>query len=200
MKFLPPEYDTKKIFNYKPDMWIQEIKFIEETLLSLSSYNDKINILEWGSGNSSLYFSLFLRAMGICFEWNSMENFIPWHTKVCRLIAENNLEDNTFCHLVSPTNEENKQIQEEGDLEEYISFPYSLNKSFDLIIIDGRRRSDCLDASKSLLSDRGTVILHDAERVQYHDNLSLFSGDFYIQVTSPNSQGGVQKLWAGQKK
>ncbi|KKK86333.1 hypothetical protein LCGC14_2764310, partial [marine sediment metagenome] len=82
MSFLPPEYDSHKMFNFKPDMWTVEIKYIENLLLYISKPKKKTKILEWGAGNSSLYFSLFLTSMGVDFKWDAIENFTPWYKNV----------------------------------------------------------------------------------------------------------------------
>jgi hypothetical protein len=202
MNFLPPEYDTKEIFKYVPDMWMNEIKYIEKLLINLSTKNGKIKILEWGAGNSSIYFSLFMNAMNIQYEWHSIENYIPWYNNVIEFIKKNNLQKNTFCHLKSGTNEKNKQKQEKMRLDDYLNYPTFMDIGFDLILIDGRLRDECLTIASKILKQSGYVVLHDAERKQYHKGFKYYidKGEFIIKNISLNSQDGVQKMWIGAIK
>lgn len=201
MKFIPPEYDSHKMFNFKPDMWIKEIKYLENLIIEKLNRSEKLDILEWGSGNSTLYFSLFLKAMGANFKWLALEHFIPWYNKVTNFIKENNLQENTKCCLVSPTKEKNKIKQENNPMIEYITYSYSAKNKFDMVIVDGRKRDQCLKHAMNFIKDSGVVVLHDAERVEYHKYLKKYKegGNFVLQIKSPNSQGGVQKLWVGKK-
>jgi hypothetical protein len=47
-------------------------------------------------------------------------------------------------------------------------------KSFDLIFVDGRRRTSCLLTARKCLTPGGLILLHDAERPHYRHVLDLF--------------------------
>jgi len=158
--------------------------------------------LEWGSGNSTIYFSKFLKDKGIIFKWTAIEHYVPWHKKVTDMIKENGLSDNVKCYLKSPTFQENKDIQETLDLNEYINFPSTLGVKFDFILVDGRKRKECMEKASSILSPDGVVILHDAERQWYHDGCKYYvdGGEFVTANPTAAAWGGVQKLWIGRLK
>lgn len=197
-----PDYDGKKVLKNPPDMWISEIKYIEKLLLEQAQKNKFLNILEWGSGNSTIYFSKFLKEKGIGFKWTAMEHFVLWHKKVISMIEKNNLSDNVEYFLKSPTHENDKNIQETLNLDEYINFPSTLGKKFNFILVDGRKRKECLERASSILSHDGVVVLHDAEREWYHDGFKYYvnGGEFVIANPTPAARGGVQKLWLGRVK
>ena len=195
-----PDYDSKYELKDYPEMWLDEIKYIEETLIKLSQKNNKLNILEWGSGFSSIYFSKFLKQKGIQFKWVAVEHFVHWHEKVIDMIEENKLSNNIECVLKNATLETDKNIQETLPLNDYINYPSELDTKFDLIIVDGRKRSECLKVASNILTTDGVVILHDAEREWYHDGFKYYAdgGEFVTFNTTPAARSGVQKLWVGR--
>jgi len=194
-----PDYDSKKSIQNAPEMWMNEIEFIEKTLIELSKKNKCLNILEWGSGNSTIYFSKFLKQKKIHFKWIAVEHFIPWYEKVIGMFKENGLSKNVECVLVNPTLETDKNIQETLDLSDYIHFPTTTSLKFHFILVDGRKRAECLEqASKSVTSD-GVVVLHDAEREWFQSGFKYYaSGEFVTANPTPAAWGGVQKLWVGR--
>ena len=195
-----PDYDSKRVLQNPPDMWLSEIRYIEKTLVELAQRNGFLNILEWGSGNSTIYFPKLLRQKGVPFKWIAMEHFIPWHEKVIAMLKENSLSNDVECFLKSPTYEADKNIQETLNLDEYIDFPSTLGIKFNFILVDGRKRKECLDKASSILAANGVAVLHDAEREWYHDGFKYYvsGGEFVTANPTPAARGGVQKLWAGR--
>ena len=60
-----------------PMMWKAEVRAIERILLACPS--DVIEILEWGSGGSTVYFTQFLKKHGRNYKWTSLEyNQCSW--------------------------------------------------------------------------------------------------------------------------
>ena len=51
---------------------------------------------------------------------------------------------------------------------------------YDLIFVDGLRRSSCLGVARFRLKDTGMVILHDAERLEYKDGIDLYEFKFFV--------------------
>jgi predicted O-methyltransferase YrrM len=195
-----PDYDSKRALPYTPEMWLSEIDYIEKTLVELAQSKEALNILEWGSGNSTIFFAKFLRQKGISFKWVAIEHFIPWYEKILAMLEENNLSDDVSCFLKSPTLETDKNVQETLDLDEYIKFPATLDTKFDFVIVDGRKRKECLEKASTILSQNGIAVLHDAEREWYHDGFTKYlnGGEFVTANPTPAAHGGVQKLWAGK--
>lgn len=56
----------------------------------------------------------------------------------------------------------------------YATIPLTYGRKFDLILIDGRRRNECLLVARELLAPGGVVILHDAHRERYEPGCALF--------------------------
>jgi len=195
-----PDYDSKNVLQNAPEMWLNEIRYIEKTLAKLAQNNKLLNILEWGSGNSTTYFPKFLRQKGIPFKWIAIEHFIPWHEKVTVMLKEDSLSNDVDFFLKNPTYEADKNIQEALNLDEYINFPSTLGIKFNFIWVDGRKRKECLEKASSILAANGVAVLHDAEREWYHDGFKHYvnGGEFVVTNISPAARGGVQKLWAGR--
>jgi hypothetical protein len=78
------------------------------------------------------------------------------------------------------------------DFKNYIEHPMG---SFDFILIDGRARTHCLKKAHSLLSDKGLIVLHDANRKSYLENTSMFKHQ-YLFADHRKTFGGI---WLGSK-
>lgn len=192
-------YDSEALDPNMPTMWLQEIRWMEKLLLEQAKRDRPLQILEWGAGRSTVYFSKFLRAKGIAFRWHAIENFVPWHESVAKMIRENDLTSTTTCHLKSPTHVERKALQERMDLSEFIHFPESLRQKFDFILVDARKRRECTELAAKLVAKTGVVVLHDAERLEGDAVLQLYKGGGkFVCATSSPVPGGLQKLWVGE--
>ena len=192
------QYDSQKIDENYPTMWMSEISCIEKILEEQAAKGRLINVLEYGSGKSTIYFSKFLKRKGVSFSWTALEHFIPWYEKVISDLNENDLLGTTKCILKSPTYEENKDIHEKQDMSEYINYPLDLKMKFDVVIVDGRKRAECLQIASRILAQDGVAILHDAEREGYHSAFCNFKDDGqFICVNKAPIPGGEQKLWMG---
>lgn len=192
-------YDSESVDSNLPTMWLKEIRFIEKLLLEQAKKDKPLQILEWGSGRSTTYFSNFLRERGVPFQWHAIENFVPWYDVVQKMIQENDLLATTTCHLKSPTHAERKALQERMDMSDFIHFPETLNQKFDFILVDARKRRECMQLAAKLVSPQGVVVLHDAERLEGDSVFQLYKegGRFVCETPSP-VPGGLQKLWVGQ--
>ncbi len=196
----PVHYDSENINPEYPAMWMSEVKCIENILSMMTAEKKKLNILEWGSGKSTVYFSGILKKLGADFRWHAVENYIPWHMKVDTWLKEKGLNSTTTVHLKNPTCEERKEIQEKSDLTEYVNFSKELNIKYDFILIDARRRVECMTIAAELVAKDGVVVLHDAERpdcLQVMKELYRNGGEFVCENSSP-VPGGIQKLWVGR--
>jgi len=118
----------------------------------IQTYKPK-NVLEWGCGNSSLYFS----SCPCISSWTSIENNQSWYKKI-----------NSVCSKKVNI----KYIDTSQNYHNYINF--ESNKKFNLILIDGRERSQCIYRSKNIINEDGVVVLHDASRSRYHKAISSY--------------------------
>ncbi|MFA5153831.1 MAG: hypothetical protein WC554_14870 [Clostridia bacterium] len=155
-----------------------EIKTINDALdKKILNWEDS-NIfrwLEWGSGNSSVYYVNLLASKKIHFEFYSMEHNPEWYKNAKRLITNPNFHIYLFDY--------NKYTRGElvyTCMKKYVEFPRSLNIKFDFIFIDGRKRVRCLKESKLLLNKGGILFLDNAERAYYSEGMSLFPSGHII--------------------
>lgn len=103
--------------------------------LDLSNYT----ILEWGLGNSSLFFS------GRCKEIFSIEHNEEWFS-----LIKNNLPGNARPFLVTEA--------------EYVQKAKDINRQFDLVIVDGIQREGCLNVALEILANNGIIIFDNSDR------------------------------------
>ncbi len=131
---------------------------------------------EYGSGNSTLFLGPRVKKL------TSLEHKPDWFSNI-----DPHPYENTRIILC--------QLDDQGS---YPNYPKNLGEKFDLIIVDGRRRNDCLMISTELLSERGVVILDDSQRERYEDGMKtmkdrgfkrldfygLSLGDYVLKATS----------------
>jgi len=97
------------------------------------------SVFEYGSGNSSLFWGKIARNVV------SVEGNKQWYEQIHPLLDKHN---KTF--LI-----ENKA--------EYVSLPDKMNAKFDVIIIDGEYRDDCVDPAIRYLNPGGMIILDNSD-------------------------------------
>lgn len=105
------------------------------------------NVLEFGSGGSTIWMSKLTKKLV------SIEHDTEWYNKV-----KNNLQQDTTCN---PVDLRLFSRPYHGVCEQFES------EFFDLIIVDGRDRMKCFEASIKLLKPGGILMLDDAQREKY---------------------------------
>lgn len=121
------------------------IQFIGERL------NSNLDIFEFGSGNSTLYYSNKVATV------NSVEHDKLWYDKIKSSMPLNvNL---FYCELVNEGN--------------YCNYAAKNNKQYDIIIVDGVDRVNCCINNINALKPTGVMILDDAERKEYEPALNF---------------------------
>ena len=170
----------------KPLMANYEIAEIEDILLDLERHAP-LDILEWGSGGSTVYFPEFLSLTGIPFTWLSLEYNRRWYTHVTETVAgmEADLLGPVSVQLFPVDNDRSKQMH--TNMDEYVAYPASLGRKWDFILVDGRKRRRCLLEAVNLLKPHGVVLLHDAEREYYHCAFSAYQNGHFT----------ARRLWKG---
>lgn len=121
--------------------------------------NNKMTLFEYGSGNSTLYFSNIVKKVV------SVENDLDWLKRINPL-----LPDNATIHHHSL------------DSTEYEKAILNQEEEYDLIIIDGRKRVACLKNSIERIKPQGVVILDDAERPEYSEAFSFMNEHGYKNI------------------
>ena len=136
----------------KPLPWITYpfIKFIEGRL------DKTMRIFEYGCGNSTLFYA---KAVGHVI---SVEGDAKWFNYVQSLIPKNVT-----------------LLLEKDDALRYVKSISKFDPSFDIIIVDGRHRVNCIKESVNFLSERGVIVLDNSERPRYRDGIDfILKGGF----------------------
>lgn len=127
------------------------------------------NMLEWGSGYSTLWYSQFVN------KYYSIEHHKEWHQDVQHLLQDRN--NSKIHYVLSHVPDGHKGWPggyEEGTEEqfrEYVQAAASFNvKKFDRVLIDGRARAACIEFIIPYLTPDSVVFVHDYKhREFYHD-------------------------------
>jgi len=194
--------DTKDKFQRKvfkkfemPWMKSKELDIIVEVVDKLQPEH----VFEWGSGFSTLLLPRLLPGLK---SWHSLEHNEKWY----EFIKQENKDSRVFAHYQGSDNpayngsKKRYDAEKEGlyqDFKSYIEFPRKFDQKFDFMFIDGRARKECLKVAYELLSDRGVVIVHDANRADYFENHPPFNHVFHLEdYRKHRKQGGV---WIARK-
>jgi hypothetical protein len=115
--------------------------------------NNNLDVLEFGSGNSTLYFAGKVKTV------TTVEHNSDWYSKLNSIATEKvNL-------VLSPSD----------SVKDYVGVVESINKNFELIIIDGLHRNECVATATDRLTEKGVIILDDSERDEYKDGLGYLN-------------------------
>ncbi len=151
--------------------------------------------LEWGSGGST---QAILKQCPFVERYVSVEHHRDWYEQVKVRVTDPRLSLN----LVEPdrplppgkhSEEEmiawDARAEQEPELcKSYVGFPAGLGTEFDFVLVDGRARRFCLRAGFDLLRPGGVIVLHDAQRTQYHDAVNALGPALFL---TPWEQGQV---------
>lgn len=155
-----------------------------------------LEVLEWGSGRSTLYYTGVLAETGVPFRWLSLEydrgffeddlrpalDSLP-NPRVVE-IDDDARADQQFLPtepVAAPTVElvvfDKGRLQpalrahredRHADLDAYVDYPGRQGRRFDVALVDGRKRRRCLVEASRMLAGDGVALLHDAWRPYYH--------------------------------
>jgi hypothetical protein len=133
-------------------------------------------MLEWGAGGSTVWFANHLPAGATL---TSVEHDPKWFQAVQERLGS---VPNVRLLLREATGRlgANATIEEE-DPRHLQSFIHAVDgEEFDVIVVDGNARGDCLRQAQSLLAPGGVVLLHDAQRAWYDDAKKIFQEHGHI--------------------
>ena len=128
-------------------------------LMRLCAEIKPVQILEWGPGDSTQLFLTYSEAKIYSIESNPsyMESLRGRFGTNPRVQLELRQTGLPF-----------------GASQQYVTYPILNRLRFDLIMVDGRNRCDCLAVAALCLNSNGAVLLHDSERINYHPAFSLY--------------------------
>lgn len=127
----------------------------EEENFLFSQLKKEMDILEWGSGLSTLAISPLVNSI-VSIEYNQ-----KWFDEMEKRIFSLKTKNNILLHHI-PAN--NPNYEGDGTYEEfkdYILYPEYIKRKFDVIFIDGRARIECAKMACSLLKKHGIIVIHD---------------------------------------
>lgn len=123
-------------------------------------------LLEWGSGNSTIYFS------GIVKKIITIEHDPDW-VKMIRKVIDGYGIDNIEQHLIKSHSPNPIPCRYE-QFKDYIEFP-KLNKlKFTKVLIDGRARKYCAKSIYDACNKNTIVFIHDFNREDYQKVLKYY--------------------------
>jgi len=182
-----------------PDQSWREIRILKEICSSIG--RGTLRVFEWGVGRSTVYYPSYLRAIGREFEWYAVDHSTVWYERVKdRVVAEGlqryvqvscaEVPDACWRRCPSASPEADRAAR-------YIEYPRTLDRSFDVVFVDGRFRRRCLLQAREVLEPHGVAVLHDAQRAYYHPAFGAYPfGGFVYGWRFPGSIPRSQ-MWLG---
>lgn len=123
--------------------------------------------LEWGSGNSTVYFP---KKHDCIKSWFSIEN----NGHYVGYLKDKTLNNTNIIWVV--------------DENDYIDCMKEGGKKYDFILIDGRHRMRCLEIAHRIVKEDGFVLLHDSGRKEY--DVSRYKYKILCEGEKPLEEGG----------
>lgn len=164
-------------------------KIIQASMPEDPSRFETFRVLEWGSGSGTAHWAYLidkevnrrgLNPNGIQFV--SVEHNRQWRDGAQAMLGQLALDISASVRLrgdkePTPVNSHGKEVP--GDA--YVRFnDQEMIDAPDVIIVDGRRRRECLIQAKRYIYWNGWVILHDAQRDYYHCALKEYPHGWFI--------------------
>ena len=118
-------------------------------------------LLEWGAGDSTLQFHL-LAQVSDAELLLSVDEHAAYHHAVTRGIADQRVLRTASVALHGP-----EGVGYEPDRYYYTTCPIAEDRHFDVILVDGRARSECLLVAALLASPDALILLDDCRRIRY---------------------------------
>lgn len=135
--------------DFLPWMNYPVVRLLEERL------NKNIILFEYGSGYSTFFYAKLVA------EVVSVEYDQNWYEKI---------------HSKIPNNAQ--LIYREKDVDgQYCKSIHTTEKKYNVVIVDGRDRVNCVKQSLDALTEDGVVILDDSQRERYQDAI-MYAGKF----------------------
>jgi len=171
-KWIRYKYFTAKRDNISAALPWMNLEVIDK----LSSYlNKDMKLFEWGSGGSTFFYANLVKEV-ISIEYDK------GYYELVKSQLEDHGKDNVELKLVMP--------QEDGKMRSFCSLHLGSyfdnyvecideypDKSFDVIIVDGRQRNQCFKRALQKVKEGGIIVFDNFEREiytksQYYDHLS----------------------------
>lgn len=170
-------------------VWMHPVEFSQ--LLAILETARPALVLEWGAGGST---AAILRECPFVRRHVSVEHDAEWARSVRAAIDDPRLD----LHLAAPdvpakaaasgkpTKSEYKAWCRAAEvspelMRSYVRLPGQLHSEYDFILVDGRARTFCLAEGWRLLRPGGTMLLHDAQRKEYHEAVRALGSHRFLE-------------------
>ncbi|MEP7300810.1 MAG: class I SAM-dependent methyltransferase [Caldimonas sp.] len=124
-----------------------------------SRVNSTMSVFEYGSGNSTLWWSKLGGRVTSC------EHDTQWH----RMMKERLPAAVKYIHADVSTGDYARQIQQQ-------------HETFDIVVIDGRDRVQCARFSAAALATRGVIVWDNSDRPDYRDGYEFLVNQGFRRV------------------
>jgi spore coat polysaccharide biosynthesis protein SpsF (cytidylyltransferase family) len=151
--------------DFNPWLTMSTIEFIKERITK------EMDIFEWGSGYSTLFWSKYTRSVTSC-EHNKL-----WYDKVSALIYTN-------------TKLLYRELEYGGTYSKAI---LENDNKYDIILIDGRDRVNCATSAVQRLKHGGIIIWDDSERERYFEGFDFLKNMGFKKICFKGIVYGVPK-------
>ena len=95
------------------------------------------------------------------FEYGCGGSSVFWAERAKQVIAAEN--DSKWASIVNSYAIPNLKVIESTTREKYINLPEELGGNFDMVVIDGRYRHDCVHIASRVVSETGIIVLDNAD-------------------------------------
>jgi predicted O-methyltransferase YrrM len=119
-----------------------------------------LSVFEFGSGNSTIWYAQRVKKI------IAVEHDLNWISKISKKIPQNA----TILH---------KELDTNGL---YAKTAISTDQKFDIIIIDGRDRNNCVYNSLQALTDNGILIFDNSQRPEYIESQDFLKLNGYKRI------------------
>lgn len=120
-----------------------------EMIAFLAELKDDMRVFEWGSGQSTIFFSQW------CKEYVSIEDNEEWMSGVSKALVTKNV-----------------QLFLLPDMVEYVQ---AVEPGYDIYFVDGQVRVECARRAATVMRPRDRLFFHDWDREEYHGVLDTFN-------------------------
>ena len=149
-----------KFESFRPLMHEFEYEFIKKYL------NENDILLEWGAGNSTLYWA------GVVKKVISVEHDIYWYDKINKIINFYDIKNIELYNI--PPHTPDPIPCRYAQFKDYIEFPKNENFKFTKVLIDGRARKYCAKSIADMIDNDVIVFIHDFNRPDYQKTLDYY--------------------------
>lgn len=161
------------VFGWKRDSLEQGVPYMPASVIEwLEKHLSKeMNVFEWGSGGSTIFIAERAKSI-VSIEYGQRWYYrLLFHLKIKRI-------NNCVLKLILPEHSGEEIYRSQGKygnlyFEKFVkSIDTYPDGSFDMVIVDGRCRSQCILHARSKVKKGGYLIVDDADRPEYISSIA----------------------------